>query len=255
MLTKIMKQKEKEIAVLPQITTKKELDYRDKDHRPFADKLRDAPNKPSLIAEVKKASPSKGVIKEHFDPIQIALDYEKAGASCLSILTDTEFFQGSLQYLKEIRNYVSLPLLRKDFILDERQIIESLEFGADAILLIKACLSKERLKALHHFAHECGLECLIEVHSKEEIDQVFDVCKPSMIGINNRDLNSFNTSIDHTFSLLPFINGDTLVISESGIKTATDVKRLSDHGVNGMLIGETLMRAESIENKIRELYS
>ncbi|MDM5316113.1 indole-3-glycerol phosphate synthase TrpC [Fictibacillus sp. b24] len=253
MLTKILRQKEKEVAVLPSFKIG-ELDFTDKDHRPFADKIANSLNRPALIAEVKKASPSKGIIKENFNPVEIAVEYEKAGASCLSVLTDTEFFQGDLQYLKDIRNHVSLPLLRKDFIIDEKQIIESVEHGADAILLIAACLTSDQLKNLHAFATECGLECLVEVHSKEEIIQVYDVCDPSMIGINNRDLKTFTTDIEHTFSLLSFIKEETLVISESGIKTASDVKSLLDHNVNGMLIGETLMRADSIENTIRELY-
>ncbi|MED1863666.1 indole-3-glycerol phosphate synthase TrpC [Fictibacillus nanhaiensis] len=253
MLTKILKQKEKEVAVLPSFK-KGELDFTDKDHRPFAYKIANSFNRPALIAEVKKASPSKGIIKENFNPVEIAVEYEKAGASCLSVLTDTEFFQGDLQYLKDIRNHVSLPLLRKDFIIDEKQIIESVENGADAILLIAACLTSDRLEKLHALATECGLECLVEVHSKQEIQQVYDVCNPSMIGINNRDLNTFTTDIEHTFSLLSSIKKETLVISESGIKTATDVKSLFDHQVNGMLIGETLMRADSIEKKIRELY-
>jgi indole-3-glycerol phosphate synthase len=249
-----MKQKQKEIAILPEINLM-DLNYRKKDHRPFSAKLQQSVTKPGLIAEVKKASPSKGIIKDDFDPVKIAIEYEKGGAACLSVLTDTEFFQGSLEYLKEIRNHVSLPLLRKDFILDERQIIESVEYGADAILLIAACLSSERLKALHAFANECGLECLVEVHSKEEIEKVYEVCNPKMMGINNRDLNTFTTSIDHTFSLLSYIKDETLIVSESGIKTAEDIVRLSQNGVDGMLIGETLMRAKSIGNKIRELYN
>jgi indole-3-glycerol phosphate synthase len=248
-----MEQKRKEIAILPELKT---IDYHfnKKDHRPFSKKLKSSLNKPGLIAEVKKASPSKGVIKEDFDPVKIAVEYEKSGASCLSVLTDTEFFQGSLEYLKEIRKHVSLPLLRKDFILDKKQIIESVENGADAILLIAACLSKEKLKTLHEFANECGLECLVEVHSKEEIENVYEVCNPAMLGINNRDLKTFRTSIDHTFSLLPYIQKDTVVISESGIKTTDDVARLAENGIDGMLIGETLMRAENIKVKIRELY-
>lgn len=254
MLTKIMQQKAKEIDALPPITRPTNLDFIEKDHRPFALNLLRSENKPALIAEVKKASPSKGVIKENFDPVRIAKEYEEAGAACLSVLTDTEFFQGSLQYLKEIRKHVSIPLLRKDFIIDERQIIESVEHGADAILLIGACLTKEKLKSLHKFAEECGLECLVEVHSKEEIEQIYEVCNPSMIGINNRDLKTFTTSIDHTFSLLPYFKKETIVISESGIKTEAEVKSLATQGVNGMLIGETLMRADSIKKKITELF-
>jgi indole-3-glycerol phosphate synthase len=254
LLTKIMKQKEKEIELLPLIKETSSIGSVEKDHRPFALNLLKSENKPSLIAEVKKASPSKGVIKEDFDPVKIAMEYEEAGAACLSVLTDETFFQGSLHYLKEIREHVSLPLLRKDFILDERQIIESVEFGADAILLIAACLTQERFKELHKFALACGLECLVEVHSREEIEKVYEVSKPTMIGINNRDLKSFTTSIDHTFALLSYLKKETLIISESGIKTVSDVKSLSEHGVNGMLIGETLMRADSIKHKIEELY-
>lgn len=254
MLTKIIQQKEKEIDVLPPITRSGNLDFTKKDHRPFALNLLKSEKKPALIAEVKKASPSKGIIKENFDPVSIAKVYEEAGADCLSVLTDTEFFQGKLKYLKEIRKHVSIPLLRKDFIIDERQIVESVEHGADAILLIAACLTKEKFTSLYKFAEECGLECLVEVHTNKEIDQVYEVCNPSMIGINNRDLKNFTTSIDHTFSLLPFIKKETLVISESGITSAADVKCLSEHGVNGMLIGESLMRADSIEKKITEFY-
>ncbi|RZT22566.1 indole-3-glycerol phosphate synthase TrpC [Fictibacillus sp. BK138] len=254
MLTNIIKQKEKEIEVLPPVTRSGNIDFIEKDHRPFALNLLKSERKPALIAEVKKASPSKGIIKENFDPVSIAKEYEEAGAACLSVLTDTEFFQGNLEYLKEIRKHVSIPLLRKDFIIDERQIVESVEHGADAILLIAACLTKEKFKALYKFAVECGLECLVEVHTEGEIMQVYEVCNPSMIGINNRDLKNFTTNINHTFSLLPFIKKETLVISESGIKSAVDVKSLSDNGVNGMLIGESLMRADSIKNKITEIY-
>jgi indole-3-glycerol phosphate synthase len=253
LLTKILHQKEKEVAVLPPIS-KGGLNVSIREHRPFASKLRNGGNQPALIAEVKKASPSKGVIKEDFNPVEIAAAYEKAGADCLSVLTDSMFFKGSIHYLKDIRNHVSLPLLRKDFIIDERQIVESAEYGADAILLIAAALSGDRLRELHRFADECGLECLIEVHSKEEIEKVYDVCTPTMIGINNRDLKTFSTNIKHTFSLLPFIKKETIVISESGIQTASDVKALLDKQLDGMLIGESLMRAESIESKIRELY-
>jgi indole-3-glycerol phosphate synthase len=254
LLTKILEQKQKEISLLPTGKTV-DADYRKKDQRPFAAKIKESKACPALIAEVKKASPSKGIIKEDFDPVKIAVTYEKAGAACLSVLTDTAFFQGSLEYLKEIRRHVSLPLLRKDFILDERQIIESVEYGADAILLIASCLTKEKLRDLHSFAADCGLECLIEVHSREEINQVYEVCSPSMIGINNRDLKTFTTNINHTFSLLPGIKQETLIISESGIQTASDVKKLKQKGVAGMLIGETLMRAEHIESKIKELYT
>jgi indole-3-glycerol phosphate synthase len=253
LLSKIIEQKEKEIALLPTVN-KIFSGGRVEGKRPFAAKILQSANVPAMIAEVKKASPSKGIIKEDFDPVAIAIEYEKAGAACLSVLTDHTFFKGSAEYIRDIRKHVSLPLLRKDFILDERQVIESAEMGADAILLIAACLSIEKLKKLYDFAVACGLECLVEVHSAEEVKRVYEVCHPTMIGINNRDLSTFNTNVDHTLTLLPELRSDTIVISESGIKTSHDVKLLKDKGVQAILVGETLMRAASIQDKMKELY-
>jgi indole-3-glycerol phosphate synthase len=205
-----------------------------------------------LIAEVKKASPSRGVICEDFDPIEIAKTYEKTGASCLSVLTEKKYFQGSLEYLGQIRKTVMLPLLRKDFIIDEYQIFEARAAGADAILLIAACLEKQQLKDYHGIAKQQGLDVLVESHTYKELDKAL-LAGAMLVGINNRDLLTFTVSLQTTLDLLKDIPEDRTVVSESGIATHEDVVRLQQAGVDAILVGESLMREKDIGKKVKEL--
>jgi len=225
----------------------------------------------ALIAEVKKASPSAGVICKDFDPVRIAREYEAAGASCLSVLTDEKFFQGSLDYLRQIRAAVKLPLLRKDFIIDERQMLEAIEWGADAILLIAAILSDEQLKKLHWLATEAGLAVLVEVHDEAELDHALKI-SPALIGVNNRNLKTFKVDLATTERLAAKMEdgrwkmaktsapssifnspSSPLLVAESGIHTRADVERLKKCGANAILVGESLMRGGDIKSKIHEL--
>jgi indole-3-glycerol phosphate synthase len=205
-----------------------------------------------LIAEVKKASPSKGVIREDFDPVKIAGTYEESGASCLSVLTEKNYFQGDLAYLGAIRKAVGLPLLRKDFIIDEYQIFEARTAGADAILLIAACLDKSQMEDFLGTAEGLGLDVLVESHTLKELDKSL-VAGARILGINNRDLTSFNVSLQTTFDLLKDIPDDRIVVSESGIRTRDDVARLEKAGVDAILVGESLMREKDIGKKVKEL--
>ena len=205
-----------------------------------------------LIAEVKKASPSKGVIREDFDPLRIAGTYEEAGASCLSVLTEKRYFQGSIDYLGSIRRAVSLPLLRKDFIVDEYQIFEARAAGADAILLIAACLERRQIEDYLGIAAHLGLDVLVESHTYQELDKSLHA-GARIVGINNRDLSSFTVSLQTTFDLLTDIPDDRTVVSESGIRTRDDVVRLEKAGVDAVLVGESLMREKDIGKKVKEL--
>ena len=213
----------------------------------------------ALIAEVKKASPSAGVICPDFDPVRIAKAYEAAGASCLSVLTDERFFQGSLDYLRQIRAAVKLPLLRKDFIIDERQILEAIEWGADAILLIVTILDDTRLKHFHTLATEAGLAALVEVHDESELERAL-AAGASLIGVNNRDLKTFAVDLATTERLAarlfatPDTRHSTLLVAESGIRTRADVERLANCGAKAVLVGESLMCGGDIRAKVRELF-
>jgi indole-3-glycerol phosphate synthase len=220
----------------------------------------------ALIAEVKKASPSAGVICPDFDPVWIAKEYEAAGASCLSVLTDEKFFQGSLDNLRQIRTAVKLPLLRKDFIIDERQILEAIEWGADAILLIVAILSDDQLQKFHSLATEAGLAALVEVHDEAELDRALKI-GATLIGVNNRDLKTFKVDLATTEKIAARLKGSAgvppagnrrdacarLVVAESGIHTRADVERLKKCGANAVLVGESLMRGGNIKSKIHKL--
>lgn len=197
----------------------------------------------AVIAEIKKASPSKGVLREQFAPVEIAQTYVRAGASALSVLTDFKFFQGRLEYIKEMRDIVSVPILRKDFIVDEYQIHESKAYGADAVLLIVAALESDRLRDLMRASSEIGLECLVEVHNKKEIDSL-DFSLVKMVGINNRDLATFETDLTTSLQLKQHIPSDVIVVSESGINSRRDLDQLVKHGIHAVLIGELFMRAE-----------
>jgi indole-3-glycerol phosphate synthase len=206
----------------------------------------------ALIAEVKKASPSKGVIRQEFDPVSISRIYAQHGADCLSVLTDEKFFQGHLDYLRGIRNAVELPLLRKDFVLDEYQVLEARAAGADAVLLIAECLEPTQLRDLAQAIRGLGMTALIEVHNPQNLEFVLE-CKPLLIGINNRDLNTFQVDLMRTMDLKKRIPDDILVISESGIETATDVQKLARAGVAAVLVGESLMRQGNIGLAARNL--
>jgi indole-3-glycerol phosphate synthase len=220
----------------------------------------------ALIAEVKKASPSAGVICQDFDPVRIAKEYEAAGASCLSVLTDEKFFQGALDHLRQIRAAVKLPLLRKDFMIDERQILEAIEWGADAILLIVAILEDVRLKRFHAMAAEAGLAALVEVHDEVELERALKI-GASLIGVNNRNLKNFKVDLATTERLAAKLKSGTgfqpvsdrqdacptLLVAESGIHSRADVERLKRWGADAILVGESLMRGGDIQTKVRGL--
>ena len=259
-----MEEKRREVARLPERSVsgavlRKALAARG-DRRDFAAALRHPrTGSVALIAEVKKASPSAGVICPDFDPIRIAREYEKAGASCLSVLTDEKFFQGSLQYLRQIRAAVQLPLLRKDFIIDERQILEAIEWGADAILLIVAILSDAQLERFHALATAAGLSVLVEVHDEQELDRALAV-QPELIGVNNRNLKTFKVDLATTEHLAGRLAASTsstdqprLLVAESGIHCRADVERLAKCGARAILVGESLVKQGDIVAKAREL--
>ncbi|MDP8298403.1 MAG: indole-3-glycerol phosphate synthase TrpC [Candidatus Tantalella remota] len=206
----------------------------------------------NLIAEVKKSSPSQGIIRADFDPLKIAFTYHATGASAISVLTDERFFEGKLEYLKMIKERVSLPILRKDFIIDEYQVYESAVSGADAILLIAHILTQEELNRYHSLAKDLGMDVLVEVHNEEEVEKALK-SPASIIGINNRDLNDFNVDVSVTQRLIRMIPENKVIVSESGIKSYEDIMFLKSMGVNAVLIGETFMRAENIGEKVREL--
>jgi indole-3-glycerol phosphate synthase len=196
----------------------------------------------AVIAEIKKASPSAGLIRAEFDPLAIAQSYQQHGAHALSVLTEEEFFQGSLEILTHVKQHVQLPILRKDFIFDPYQLWEARAAGADAVLLIAECLPGSQLQYLYQQATALGIHVLLELHDAQELPRVLDTGAP-VIGINNRDLRTFVTRLEHTLDLLPRIPPDRIVVSESGISTPTDVERLRQAGVRALLIGESLMRA------------
>ncbi len=206
----------------------------------------------SLLAEIKKASPSKGLICANFDPVYFANQYEAGGASAISVLTDETYFQGSVAYLKQVREQVQLPILRKDFIIDAKQIRESYEMGADAILLIVACLTDTQLSEFYAIATGFGLACLVETHTQEEIERAIAI-KAKCIGINNRNLKIFETNLQTSLDLHKYIPKDCISISESGIRTKQDCSRLQETGFNAVLIGETIMRQPNPQAFIEEL--
>ena len=204
-----------------------------------------APGPIRLIAEVKKASPSAGLIRADFDPVAIATIYEQHGASCISVLTDEPFFQGHLEYLEQVRSAVGIPVLRKDFILDSYQLLEARAAGADAVLLIAECLDDCNLRKLHNETIELGMTPLVELYEPENLPRVLEA-GVTLIGVNNRDLRSFTVDLEHTLRLREQIPDHCVMVSESGIKTAADVRRLEAAGVNAMLVGESLMRQKDI---------
>jgi indole-3-glycerol phosphate synthase/phosphoribosylanthranilate isomerase len=220
--------------------------------RDFVAALRESPSRPALIAEVKRASPSRGLLVQDFDPLHLARTYQQNGAAAISVLTDEHFFQGHLDYLKAIRAEVDLPLLRKDFVFDPYQVYEARAAGADAILLIVAMLSDEELHALHRLAHELGMAALVEVHDEPELRRALAL-QPRLIGVNNRDLRTFQVDIETTARLRRFVLPDVTLVAESGIHTPANVDRLAQIGVDAILVGESLVVAEDTGAKVREL--
>ena len=207
----------------------------------------------AVIAEVKKASPSKGVIRENFQPAQIAQSYQRGGAACLSVLTDVDFFMGSDDYLQQARAACELPVIRKDFMVDSYQVVEARALGADCILLIVAALDDGQMRELDQTARECGLDVLVEVHDRAELERALELDNP-LVGINNRDLHSFETSLDTTYALLPHIPAQRMVVTESGIHTSADVAAMQEHGVHGFLVGEAFMRASEPGERLAEMF-
>ena len=208
----------------------------------------------AVIAEIKKASPSKGVIREDFDPAAIAQSYERGGAACLSVLTDVDFFQGADKHLKMARDACGLPVIRKDFIIDEYQIYEARAMGADCILLILSELTPEQIIQLHAVALSLGLDVLIEVHDEQELDVALTLENP-MIGINNRNLHTFEVSLDNTYKLLKKIPNGKIVITESGIHSSEDVVAMHKHNVHAFLVGEAFMRSDEPGARLTEMFS
>lgn len=227
-----------------------------RNRRDFEGALREkiAKGRAGVIAEVKKASPSKGVIREWFYPAEIAKSYEKGGAACLSVLTDKQFFQGSPAYLIEAKQACSLPVLRKDFIIDPYQVYEAAAWGADCILLIVAALEDDRMAELEACAFGLGMNVLIEVHNEKELERALRL-QTALLGINNRDLRTFETSLQNTLDLLPGVPEDKLVVTESGILQRNDVIRMRKAGVNAFLIGEAFMRAKEPGEELAKLFS
>lgn len=213
-----------------------------------------AAGKPAVIAEIKKASPSKGVLRENFHPAEIAASYEAGGAACLSVLTDRKYFQGSAEYLKEARAACSLPVLRKDFIIDPYQVYEARAMGADCILLIVAALNLDEMLALEALAHELGMAVLVESHDAEELAAALQLKTP-LQGINNRNLRTFEVSLDTTLKLLPQIGAEHVVVTESGILAPADVARMRKNGVHAFLVGEAFMRADNPGQKLARLFA
>lgn len=211
-----------------------------------------APGPIKLIAEVKKASPSAGLIREDFHPATIAKIYEKHGASCISVLTDEQYFQGHLDYLREVRAAVEIPVLRKDFILDEYQLVEARAAGADAVLLIAECLTPAELSELHTQANDLGLTALVELYEPDNLPAVL-AAGAVLIGVNNRDLRTFEVNLHHTLDIRRQVPSDKLLVGESGIKTHDDVQLLADAGVNAILVGESLMREADIGKAVENL--
>lgn len=207
----------------------------------------------AVISEIKKASPSKGLIRENFNPSEIAQSYEKGGAACLSVLTDIDFFQGSDAFLQQARNACRLPVLRKDFVIDPYQIYEARLIGADAILLIAACLTDRQLSEFAALAHELKLDVLVEVHDLEELERALKL-PARLIGINNRNLRTFETTLNTTIELLDEIPDDRIVVTESAIHLPEDVALMRQHQVNAFLVGESFMRAKHPGEKLAELF-
>ena len=257
-LLKILDTKKAEVATARQMRSESEV-LREaksrKDVRGFARAIEEkiAQGKPAVIAEIKKASPSKGVIRENFNPPDIATSYAAHGAACLSVLTDVRFFQGSYDYLRQARTACSLPVLRKDFIIDPYQIAHARALGADCILLIVAALTPSQLHEFESAATELGMDVLVEVHDRDELDIALEMKSP-LLGINNRNLRTFETSLQNTLDLLPLIPEGKRVITESAITSRDDVALMRKNNVHAFLVGETFMRAPEPGVALQELF-
>jgi indole-3-glycerol phosphate synthase len=257
-LSRIVEVKRAEVAQAKQHETLAALRARAEargDLRDFTGALRAkiAQGAPAVVAEIKRASPSRGVLREHFDPVEIGASYARAGAACLSVLTDRHFFQGAPAYLHEARKASGLPALRKDFIVDEYQVAESRAWGADCVLLIVAALEPALMRDLEAAAQALDLAVLVEVHDAKELEQALMLSTP-LIGVNNRDLKTFEVSLDTTLDLLPSIGPERLVIAESGVLQPADVARLRAAGVNAFLVGEAFMRAADPGAELSRLF-
>jgi indole-3-glycerol phosphate synthase len=256
-LDRIIEVKRGEVRIAQESVSLEELRLQasTRDSRDFVGALRakHAEGKPAIIAEVKKASPSKGVIRENFVPADIAKSYERGGAACLSVLTDVQFFKGSVAYLEEARAACSLPVLRKDFIVDPYQVLEARAMGADCILLIAAALQPLQMRDLEAYAHSLGLAVLVEVHDRDELEQSLTLKTP-LIGVNNRNLRTFETSIETTIGMLDMVPEDRIVVTESGILSRVDVERLRAMDVQTFLVGEAFMRADDPGTELARMF-
>lgn len=258
-LKKILARKHVEVAERRRLVSFDELETRANAQSPARDFVEAIAscvekNQPAVIAEIKKASPSKGVIRANFDPAAIAGSYQRGGAACLSVLTDIDFFQGSDANLQAARSACKLPVLRKDFTVDPYQVVEARALGADCILLIAAALSDDQLDELSDVALQWGLDVLVEVHNREELERAIPLGN-RLLGINNRDLHTFETQLQITLALLDDLPDDMIVVSESGIHTRDDVALLRQHGVNAFLVGEAFMRAHDPGTELQRLFS
>ena len=257
-LQRIIHQKEREVRLAKKRKTLAQLwDEIDSHEAPraFTGKLlrQLKMGEPGIIAEIKKASPSKGIIRPDFDPVAIAGQFSIAGASCLSILTDEVFFMGHLDHLRRVRQVCSLPLLRKDFIIDTYQVVEARQAGADCVLLIVAALDGSLLQDLYAFARQIGLDVLVEVHDSDELETALNL-QPSLLGINNRNLRTFETRLETTLDLLAEIPDSTLVVTESGLHHPSDITRMQQQGVNTFLVGEAFMRQADPGHALQQLF-
>lgn len=257
-LKKIVRRKREEIAARLEIRSLEAVQNQlshSSAPRGFADAIASKidSGQAGVIAEIKKASPSKGVLREDFKPDEIAISYEQGGAACLSVLTDIDFFQGSDHYLQQARAACQLPVIRKDFIIDPYQVYEARAIDADCILLIAACLDDQQLNSLNSLAHELGMDVLIEVHDELELKRALAV-ENRLIGINNRNLRSFEVSLDTTLALLDQIPAERIVVTESGILEREDVSRMRSHQVNAFLVGEAFMRADEPGARLKALF-
>jgi indole-3-glycerol phosphate synthase len=257
-LKKIIRRKQEEILARAESTPLSKIKARLANADPvrgFADAI--AANidrgRAAVIAEIKKASPSKGVIREEFQPAAIARSYQRGGATCLSVLTDIDFFQGSDEHLRQARAACHLPVIRKDFVIDPYQVYEARSIDADCILLIVACLENSRLRELNELAQQLGMDVLIEVHDQQELERALQV-KNRLIGINNRNLRTFEVGLNTTLELLAMIPNDRIVVTESGIHTREDVSLMQHNHVNAFLVGEAFMRADEPGEKLSELF-
>lgn len=257
-LDKILATKVQEVAERSQIVPSEMMAVRASQASPVRGFLKHMQAKliqgqPAIIAEIKKASPSRGVIRSQFNPAEIAMQYAQAGAACLSVLTDEQYFQGHSEYLKAAREVCALPVIRKDFIIDPYQVYEARAMGADCVLLIVSALNDEQLKSLYDLSLQLGMDVLIEVHDAAELQRVLPLNAP-LIGINNRNLKTFETRLETTLELLPLVPEGVVLVTESGIHTTTDVKLMRDQGVHSFLVGEAFMKQPDAGVALQQLF-